>query len=182
MQVCMPPYDSVHCIRLLCEVCHRWVAYDDATQRMELLSREDTLPVWVEGEHCCVKQSSLQCLVRLWSQGKHAGRAAAGFCAKPTEVAGSNELRLPQRAAGRSTIVTMAAVQRASGVNVAAVGLTNMMNAGGAVKDFQLSGDSSRNGDSSDASASVQVGRPLATHSAECVCCCATEVAGVLTK
>jgi hypothetical protein len=61
-------------------------------------------------------------------------------------------------AAGRSTIVTMTAVQRSGGVNVAAVGLTNMMNAGGAIKDFQLSGDSSRNGDSSDASASVQVG------------------------
>jgi raffinose synthase len=85
----------------------KWVAYDDATQRMELLGREDTLPVWVE--------------------------------------------------AGRSTIVTMAAVQRSGRVNVAAVGLTNMMNAGGAIKDFQLSGDSSRNGDSSDASASVQV-------------------------
>ncbi len=71
----------------------------------------------------------------------------------------SNSL-LCQRAAGRSTIVTMAAVQRSGRVNVAAVGLTNMMNAGGAIKDFQLSGDSSRNGDSSDASASVQVGHP----------------------
>ena len=53
----------------------------------------------------------------------------------------------------------MAAVQRACGVNVAAVGLTNMMNVGGAVQDFQLTagGSSSRNGDSSDAMARVQV-------------------------
>lgn len=63
------------------------------------------------------------------------------------------------RAAGRSTIVTMAAVQRAGGVDVAAVGLTNMMNAGGAVLDFQLApgSGSSGNGDSAGASATVKV-------------------------
>jgi hypothetical protein len=83
-------------------------------------------------------------------------------------------------AAGRSTIVTMAAVQRSGRVNVAAVGLTNMMNAGGAIKDFQLSGDSSRNGDSSDPSASVQVGHPClpSTHGADRVCCRASCCAG----
>ena len=137
---------------------HRWVAYDDATQRMELLGREDTLPVWVEGERCCVQQCLLHFHVR--SHSKHAGPHSSGSCAKPTESRDEHGFRLCQCAAGRSTIVTMAAVQRSGSVHVAAVGLTNMMNAGGAVKDFQLSGDSSRNGDSSDASASVQVGHP----------------------
>lgn len=30
-------------------VHRRWVAYDDATQRLQLLGPKDTLPVWVEG-------------------------------------------------------------------------------------------------------------------------------------
>ncbi len=64
-------------------------------------------------------------------------------------------------AAGRSTIVTMAAVHRAGDVDFAAVGLTNMMNAGGAVLDFQLhaGAGASGNGDRAAAgpSATVQV-------------------------
>lgn len=53
----------------------------------------------------------------------------------------------------------MAAVQRAGAFDAAAVGLTNMMNAGGAVLDFRLTAGSgsSGNGDSAGAIADVQV-------------------------
>lgn len=105
----------------------------------------------------CNAGTTALCIFHVWSWITSAGRTAAVFC-MICKICSANESCLCQCAAGRSTIVTMAAVQRSGGVNVAVVGLTNMMNAGGAVKDFQLSGDSSRNGSSSDASASVQVG------------------------
>lgn len=147
----------------------RWVAYDDATRQMQLLGRKDTLPVWVEGERA-VWHSRLCCIVQFCCV-QHRAQVrppSSRLCTRPAPLH-SNQLEVsPTCAAGRSTIVTMAAVQRAAGVSVAPVGLTNMMNVGGAVKDFQLSGDSSRNGDSSDASASVQVHSPAACHINRC--------------
>ncbi len=62
-------------------------------------------------------------------------------------------------AAGRSTIVTMAAIQQQDGVEFAPVGLTNMMNCGGAVLDLALSAAGpGSNGDSSAVTATMQVG------------------------
>jgi hypothetical protein len=71
-------------------VCPRWVAYDDATQRMELLGREDTLPVWVEGERAVSCCQYCQCLVRfhVWPHGIADGSCtAAEQCAGPATSA-----------------------------------------------------------------------------------------------